>query len=165
MKKCLIISSQPLSLPVSIYCLPPQSPINAQKLSEIPKSQARAQGGPVFEVFRKFLLFVSIFQPADKKRTFHARPSRLPWMRAGGTYWPGMGSPRFSVHIVQRVLWLSHGFPGMQLTRNRNRETFPSICPFVPSDSKSLPARSPAYRKDIHRILIFSGCLNGRHVT
>lgn len=29
-------------------------PINAQKLPEIPKSQARAQGGPVFEVFRKF---------------------------------------------------------------------------------------------------------------
>ena len=31
-----------------------KSPLKAQKLPEIPKSQARAQGGPVFEVFRKF---------------------------------------------------------------------------------------------------------------
>ena len=151
--------------PSSISCLYiSKSPLKAQKLPEIPQVTGPCTGRPGFEVFRKFC-FVSIFQPADKKRTFRCPviPPSMDTRRRD--ILTGDGSPRFSVHIVQRALWLSHGFSGMQLTRNRNRETFPSICPFVPSDSKSLPARSPAYRKDIHRILIFSGCLNGRHVT
>ena len=142
-----------------------KSPLKAQKLPEIPQVTGPCTGRPGFLRFSGSFVSFLIFQPADKKRTFRC-PAIPPSMDARRRdILAGDGSPHFSVHIVQRALWLSHGFPGMQLTRNRKRETFSSVWPFVPSDSKSLPARSPAYRKDIHRILIFSGCLNGRHVT
>ena len=89
-----------------------KSPLKAQKLPEIPKSQAGAQGGPVFEVFRKFLLFVSIFQPADKKRTFRC-PAIPPSMDArwrdvaAGDGLPSLLCP-YSPKGSMAVSWIPH---------------------------------------------------------